>query len=122
MDPGSCMRRYISVLRLTQPQSTIFYGLNWGLNPSAAPLSSSKKLSRGTICATPGTRTPVPAGTARTNMSAMALLRTQPTAAIPFGSLHIVSACPQHNISTSTSAYPRRAALALATEPNRSRT
>ena len=58
-----------------------------------------------------GTRAPGPAGTARTNMSAMALLRTQPTAAIPESTalLHFPTACPRHNISTSTSAQTRDA-------------
>eukprot|EP00966_Prymnesium_polylepis_P258832 5977856-Prymnesium_polylepis.1 len=28
MDPGSCMRRYISVLHLTRPPKAIFYGFN----------------------------------------------------------------------------------------------
>ena len=58
-----------------------------------------------------GTRAPGPAGTARTNMSAMALLRTQPTAAIPESTalFHFPTACPRHNISTSTSARTRDA-------------
>eukprot|EP00966_Prymnesium_polylepis_P183000 4240573-Prymnesium_polylepis.1 len=30
MDPGSCMRRYISVLCLSSPESTTVYGFNWG--------------------------------------------------------------------------------------------
>eukprot|EP00966_Prymnesium_polylepis_P048504 1123029-Prymnesium_polylepis.1 len=45
-------------------------------------------------------------------MSAMALLRTQPTAAITFGAqlFHFASACPQHNISTSTRPQAREPA------------
>eukprot|EP00966_Prymnesium_polylepis_P317801 7341747-Prymnesium_polylepis.1 len=34
MDPGSCMRRYISVLRLNRPESATIYGFNWGWKPS----------------------------------------------------------------------------------------
>ena len=38
-DPASCMRCYISVLRLNRPQSAILFGFNWGLKLSAGPLS-----------------------------------------------------------------------------------
>ena len=44
-DPASCMRCYISVLRLNRPQSAILFGFNWGLKLSAAPLRP------GTTCA-----------------------------------------------------------------------
>eukprot|EP00966_Prymnesium_polylepis_P126096 2915652-Prymnesium_polylepis.1 len=39
MDPGSCMRRCISVLRLNRPESATIYGIYWGLRPSAAPVT-----------------------------------------------------------------------------------
>mmetsp|Transcript_34287 Transcript_34287/g.89621 ORF Transcript_34287/g.89621 Transcript_34287/m.89621 type:complete len:202 (+) Transcript_34287:284-889(+) len=36
-DPASCMRCYISVLRLNRPQSATIYGFNCGLKPWAEP-------------------------------------------------------------------------------------